>query len=365
MWITETPTGRYKCTERYTDPLTGRSKTVSVTIDRNTPQARNKAAQTLSDRISETLQDQSTDITLRKLCDLYLVAQEKTVKPSTYTRNKHAMTSLCRIIGKDVIVSRLTAGYVKARFLGTGEEPGRLNERLKRIRALLRWAYQNDMMDTDITGKLGNFHDIPHVDKIMNKYMSSAEYLKVISGMERKDYKLLTQFLVLSGLRYGEFAALEKKDVDLENRYIIVDKTYDSETKTITTTKTETSVRRVYVQDDLLPVCRQINVLMGERKLLYGCRSDGFFFDQRGRVMSYFVYAKYLRENTIKLIGREITPHTLRHTHASLMFEKGVPLDVISRRLGHKTSQITRNIYIHITEEMQKRDNDIIRNVHI
>lgn len=363
MWITETKTGKYKATERYTDPLTGRSKTVSVTMQTNTPQSRKKAAQALTGRISAILDSQSADIRLRKLCDLYLASQEKTVKPSTYTRNKHAMTGLCRIIGEDVIVSRLTAGYIKARFLETGEEPGTLNERLKRLRALFRWAYQNDLVETDITGKLSAFHDIPHADKIADKFMSADEYRRVIADMDRKDYALLTQFLVLSGLRYGECAALEKSDVDLDGRYITVSKTYDSETKTVTSAKTETSIRRVYIQDELLPVCQQINVLMGERKILHSCRSGLFFHDPHGQVISYFTYAKYLRNATREILNRQITPHTLRHTHASLMFEAGVPLDVISRRLGHKTSQITRNIYVHITEELRKRDNDQVRAV--
>lgn len=363
MWITQTPTGRYKCTERYTDPLTGRSKTVSVTIDRNTPQARNRAAQTLSDRISEVLRPQNTDITLRKLCDMYLITQVKTVKPSTHARNTYAMNALCRILGPDVIIDRLTAGYIKAKLLDTGEAPGKLNERIKRLRALLRWAYQNDFIETDITGKLSAFHDIPHADKISDKFMNVSEYHAVIEGMDRKDYALLTQFLVLSGLRYGECAALLKTDVDTAGRYIYVNKTYDSETYTVTDAKTENSIRKVYIQDALLPVCQQINVLMGERKMLYGCRSEVFFHDQRGRIVPYYTFAKYLRNATVAIIGRKITPHTLRHTHASLMFENGAPLDVISRRLGHKTTKITQDIYVHITEELQRRDNDAIREI--
>lgn len=362
MWITERG-GKYRAQERYTDPITGRSKTISVTMQTNTPQSRKRAATALSARLEGILSAQSTDITLRRLCDLYLTAQERTVKPSTYARNSYAMNSLCRIIGEDALVSRLTAGYIKARLLDTGEAPGTLNERIKRLKALLRWGYQNDLIESDMTGKLSVFHDIPHADKIADKFMTASEYHQVIESMDRNDYKLLTQFLVLSGLRYGECAALDKSDVDLSRRYITVSKTYDSETKTVTSAKTETSIRRVYIQDELLPVCQQINVLMGERKILHGCRSAAFFHDPHGRIISYYTYAKYLRTCTARTLGRQITPHTLRHTHASLMFEAGVPLDVISRRLGHKTSKVTRDIYVHITDELQRRDNDAIREI--
>lgn len=362
MWITERD-GKYRAQERYKDPITGRSKTLSVTMRTNSPQSRKKAAEALQTRLEGILNAQTADISLRRLCDLYLTTQKKTVKPSTLARNTYAMNSLCRIIGDDALISKLTAGYIKARLLETGEEPGTMNERIKRLRALLRWAYQNDFIEKDITGKLSVFHDVPHADKIAEKFMTAEEYHAVVDDMDRKDYALLTQFLVLSGLRYGETAALDKADVDIKGRYIHVNKTYDSETKTVTTAKTETSIRRVYIQDALLPICQQINVLMGERKILHGCRSDCFFHDQNGEIIPYFTYAKYLRASTVRTLGRQITPHTLRHTHASLMFEAGVPLEVISRRLGHKNSKVTRDIYVHITEELQRRDNDAIRGI--
>ena len=365
MWIEQTPSGKWKYIERYTDPLTGRQKRVSVTLDKNTAQAQKNASQVISERISKALDGQENKITLRRLGDLYLEAQKKTVKPSTYTRNKYAIDGLCRIIGDDVILERITAGYIKQKMLEEDEEAGTMNERIKRLKALLRWGYQNDLIDTDITGKLSLFHDVPHADKIADKFMTAFEYRNVIKGMERTDYKLLTQFLVLSGLRYGEAAALDKSDVDTESRYIHISKTYESETKTVTTAKTETSVREVYIQQELLPICRQINVLMGERKVLHRCRSSKFFHDQKGEIISYFTFAKYLRTVTRAVIGREITPHTLRHTHASLMFEHGVPLDVISRRLGHKSSKITRDIYVHITEELKRRDAAAIDSVSI
>ena len=61
----------------------------------------------------------------------------------------------------------------------------------------------------------------------------------------------------------------------------------------------------------------------------------------------------------------EITAHVLRHTHVALMAEQLVPLEVISRRIGHADSKVTREIYFHITKKMRERDNQLIRNVKI
>lgn len=365
MWITKLSSGKYKATERYTDPLTDRQRTVSVTMDRNTAQSRKIASEALQERISEALSDPETTITLRKLSDLYLMHQKMTVKPSTISRNTYAVDGLCRILGPDTIVDRMTAGYIRKKLLETGEAPGTLNERLKRLKALLRWGYQNDMIEHDLTGKLSVFHDTPHKDKIANKFLSSQEYSSVLKAMDRKDYRLLTQFLVLSGLRYGEAVALDRDDVDLKNRQIHVTKTYDSNNKVLTTAKTYSSIRDVYIQDELLPVCRQINNLMNERQMLHGFRSSAFVFDPHGNRIAYFTYAKYLRTVSAAEIGRTVTPHSLRHTHASLMFEKCVPMDVISRRLGHESSRITREIYVHVTQALREQDAELIRSIKL
>ena len=73
--------------------------------------------------------------------------------------------------------------------------------------------------------------------------------------------------------------------------------------------------------------------------------------------MNYYTYNKYLKENALKAIGRSITAHTLRHTHASLLLAKGIDVDTISRRLGHEDSRITKEIYLHVTKDLKELDN--------
>lgn len=74
------------------------------------------------------------------------------------------------------------------------------------------------------------------------------------------------------------------------------------------------------------------------------------FSNDDGTHISFYTYNKYLHENSLSALHRAITPHTLRHTHASLLMEQGIGIDAISRRLGHEDSKITREIYLHVTE---------------
>ena len=53
-----------------------------------------------------------------------------------------------------------------------------------------------------------------------------------------------------------------------------------------------------------------------------------------------------------KLKYKPFTFHSLRHTHASILCEKHLDLKYIQKRLGHKNTSVTLDIYIHVTENM-------------
>ena len=55
-------------------------------------------------------------------------------------------------------------------------------------------------------------------------------------------------------------------------------------------------------------------------------------------------------------LNTNLTPHSLRHTHTSLMAEAEVSLEQIMHRLGHSNDSITRNIYLHITKPRKKEN---------
>lgn len=364
MWVEETKNGKYKFIERYTDYMTGKIKRVSVVLDKNTAQSRKTAQRTLDAKIDAVYSSQSNrkEISLKTLVNAYLADQKQTVKQSTYTRNHFACNTLMEILGEDVLVSRLNAKYIRSALLATGKAPGTLNEHLVRLKALLRWGYHNDFLsDISFLDKVDSFKDVPHKVKIQDKYLETNELKILLDGMQDESWKLLTQFLVLSGLRIGELAALKEEDVDLKNKVIHVNKTYDAVNNVVTTPKTLSSIRDVFLQDDLKLVCKQIRLCMLRQGIKYGYGKSNLFFQHTdGGYMHYYSYNKYLRENSERLLGRKITVHALRHTHASLLMENGVNIDTISRRLGHENSQITKEIYLHVTEKLKEKDNEQI-----
>ncbi len=368
MWSEKLANGKVRYVERYEDFMTGEERKVSVTFDKDTAANRKTALQALNYKIAE--QDKETpaeDVTLGYLIKEYRKDQKVTVKPSTYTRNYHTCETFKTIFGKDTLVRRLTARLVRSKLIGTGKDAGTLNEYLKRLKALIRWGYRNDLVeDISWLGKLDLFKDTPHRTKIQDKYLEKSELKALLAAMDNTKWRLLTEFFALSGLRFGEAAALLLSDVDLKNRTISITKGYDSVNKITTAMpKTEASIRDIYIQDELLVLCKKIRKYFGECQIYLQYRTKLFFADERGKNLSLYAYDKYLKDKAAEILGKKITAHALRHTHASLLMEQGVQIDAISRRLGHENSRVTREIYLHVTAVLTKQDNDQLKNIKL
>lgn len=361
MWIA-THNGKQRLEERVTDPVTGKQRIVSVVLKKNTATCRKEAEIKLRAKINSSKPSQM------KLSDLFaknIVEQERTLKLSTVSRNRMTYGTLTKILD-DPYVNKLTAGYIRERLLSTGRSATTINEWMSRLKTVLRWAYRNDIIsDYSVIEKLVPLkEEKSHREKIKDKFLDTDELNKLLPELMIPRWRLLTQFMVLSGLRFGEVAALDVSDVD--DSYIHVTKTLSPIQRVITSPKTMDSIRDVYIQPELAECISSIRIAMQEQADNYGYVSDYFFSDPDGERIDYAAYNNYLKENAERVLGRKhITTHVLRHTHTSLLAGQGIPLDVISRRLGHHDSQITKDVYLHVTKSRKNLDDDIMSNVQI
>lgn len=375
MWVKEVPsTGKIRYCERYTDYLTGKRKDVSVTFDKDTARNRKEAQRILNEKIREKQNPLTKEFTLHELIVEYRKDLELSVKASTFRRNGFAVQAAEDLIGKDVLVSRLTPRIIKTRFLKSGKPPKTLNGYLKRLKGVLFWAYRNDLID-DLNGidKMERFQD-PSEKKNKTKpkstkklkYMERAELITLLNGLTNEQHKLMTRFLALSGMRSGELIALHKEDIDLENHVIHICRTYDPNNEIETTTKTADSEDDLFIQPELEACIREINSFMLQRQLRHGLKKQELFmFTEKGKHIPYYTFNKYLKENTERIIGKALTTHSLRHTHASLLFEMGFTVQEVQDRLRHADERITREIYIHVTQRLKEKYNDHLQNTKI
>lgn len=354
MWIS-----RGYLIEYYKDPNTGIRKRISVKLSSDSEKAKQGAIKRLTDKLNH-IEDKK--ILLSECVALWLKECQRSIKPSTFRKYRITFDSIMKIIG-DGYIDRITAGYVRQKLIESGEENRTLNGYLKVFKTFWRWAYRNDFVKSpEVADKLQAFQDTPKRERIQDKYLEPEELNKLLDTMTEKRWKLVTEFLALSGLRVGELASLTRSDITKD--YIHVSKTYDANNKVVTSAKTYTSKRDVYIQDELKDCIARINDYMKWQAEVCGYKSILFFPDNDGGYMQYYTYRKYLSENAVKAIGRPITPHTLRHTHASILFARGMDLQAVSERLGHSDSKITKEIYLHKLQELKEKENRQLDKIH-
>lgn len=341
--------GKIKYTERYKD-ANGKYKTVSITFPKDTAHNRKEAQKLLNFRINNLSKEKTHGITIEEAAEAYQSYQKAHVRESTYRRNKIALNAIIRYF-EGIRLNDITAAFVRDHL--PDDTPELFNENLKRFKAFIRWCYDSDLIDeVDFLTKLKPLKTA-YKEKISEKYLEKDELRILADSMEKDEYRLLTLFLALTGLRIGEVLALVNADVDIINRNIHVNKTYNLQMrKVLPFTKTEASTRDIYIQGELLPIVEQMQAIHPKKQKEF-------------IRVEYAAYRKYMRLRSERLLKRRITPHALRHTMTSLFAAEGIPLEVISRRLGHSDSEITKAVYFHVTEGLKDRDARLIERVKI
>lgn len=355
MWI-------YKgyAQERVTMPDTGLSKVVSVKIKGNGKKAEQEAFKRLQDKINNIAVQR---LLFSEAISLYLQEIEKTLKPSSVRKARIELGSIIKITG-DAYLDSISAGFIRRKFLQSGRENRTLNGFLKIFKTFWLWAYRNDLVSSrEVFDKLTPFQDIPKKERIQDKYLETDELAALLDSMKEKRWLLVTKFLVLSGLRVGEFIALD--DTDVWGKSIRVSKTYDSNNKLITSAKTFDSKREVFIQSELREVINDIQEYKRWQAEVFGYSSEVFFPDADGGRLHYEAYLKYLKETAENVLNKRVSPHTLRHTHCSMLAAAGVPLESISARLGHSDSRITKEIYLHRLKELKEKENRQLDAIHL
>jgi integrase len=125
--------------------------------------------------------------------------------------------------------------------------------------------------------------------------------------------------------------------------------------------KTKTSRRTIDI-DPLLVAelekhrARQNVVRMEHRKTYHDA---GFIFARLDAVHGYPFTRHAIERRMYRLlrlseIKKKLSPHSLRHTHTSLLAEIKVSLEAIMKRLGHKDDRMTRLVYLHVTRTVQR-----------
>lgn len=164
----------------------------------------------------------------------------------------------------------------------------------------------------------------------------------------RSKFLDIAQFIVYTGLRVGEACALTWGDIDFDNNTITINKSYSSVTKKNTTTKTKSGVRTI----PLFEKAKDVLLTMEKGKLNQHIFKE---IDSNSFSTTFRAICKSLNINS--------SPHSLRHTFASKCYEMGIDPKVVQGWLGHKSVNVTLDIYTQISQEKEQQQIQKINNL--
>jgi integrase len=196
--------------------------------------------------------------------------------------------------------------------------------------------------------------EIPHPSREQIEVWNREERARFVTGIEGSNLEVPVKLALATGLRRGEQAALRWTDFDLDQGIIHVSRSRTSVRDRVveTTPKSATSRRRVSVSPEV------VTMLKTHRRSFPF--SEYAFVDLLGDPVNPKHWSRDFYTAARKLgmpkASRERPTlvanwHALRHCHAQALLEAGVPLEVVSRRLGHASFNITHTIYQHWSKE--------------
>lgn len=255
------------------------------------------------------------------------------------------------------------------------KEENKSSETIKMINKVLSGALRQAKKEQYVLQNSCEFITLPKpINKSEIQVFSIDEQIEFIKSIENDRDRCLYNLALGAGLRLGELLGLKWDDIDFEKgelnvkrtikRVKVFDESSKNKTKIIEQApKTKYSRRTVPLPSKIIKeLLRHKNMTNKERLKageIYEDRNLVFPNELGGVIDARNITKRYKRA----LKRADITYrkfHALRHTYATRLFEKGVPLKTIQVLMGHSSMDITANIYTHVVIGEKRRAVEVL-----
>lgn len=219
------------------------------------------------------------------------------------------------------------------------------------LRGSILDAVDDGLLDRDPTRKV----IIKGVNTIKKKikYLDQFELHKLIDDLNLGSSISWDWFILLvakTGLRFSEALGVTPADFDFNKQTLTVNKTWDyKEGEGFMPTKNKSSMRKVQLDWQLIvQFSALVKALPADEPIFVKGKTYNSTVND--------ILARHCRRVGIP----EISIHGLRHTHASLLLFAGVSIASVAQRLGHSNITTTQKTYLHIIQELENKDVDLV-----
>lgn len=181
---------------------------------------------------------------------------------------------------------------------------------------------------------------MPEVDNQRTRYLTEAEAKTLLAKLQERDTRdwLMSLLSLQCGLRFGEIAKLEVRDLDFENNTIFIRQSKNGRSRFAFMTQ---SIKNAL--QDWLADCTT--------SLVFPCKNGTVLFDV-GRSFHKVVDEMKLNQGVTEIRDRFVF-HCLRHTFASFLAKNGYGQAIIAELMGHRSLEMTQR-YTHLMPDTKR-----------
>jgi integrase len=186
------------------------------------------------------------------------------------------------------------------------------------------------------------------------KYLNQFELHLLLNDLDlggEINWDWLILLIAKTGMRFSEALALTPADFDFSHQQLSINKTWNYKGDGgFLPTKNKSSVRKIQID---------WQTVIQFSELVKKYKTDQPIFIGESKVYNSTVNDILARH--CNAVGVPvISIHGLRHTHASLLLFAGVSIASVARRLGHSSMTTTQKTYLHIIQELENQDVDLV-----
>lgn len=228
------------------------------------------------------------------------------------------------------------------------------------------WLTKNPVIFTKINVNIGKQYKVVTEKEIFSLSESKVflNCLKTLPINKRMPFEIM----LLTGLRRAEMCGLRWADIDLDNKvlHVVRNRAYSASCGVYEKPpKTRASIRDVPLIDSLIADLKEYMDWFRQADPKFDNKLNEYYLaanDERQPIhpCSLRPTLKGIEEKN-KL--KNVTCHGLRHTYCSLLLSQGVPIQTVSKYMGHSDSTVTLKVYSHFVPDTQGKFITALNNI--
>ena len=307
----------------------------------------------------------------------WLLSVKNTIEENTYDSYKVIVNKICDYFeDKNILLNDLKPVEIQNFYthLYSKELTGNTVLHYHNvIRKALQTALKLDLILSNPADRV----ERPKKEQFIGSFYSQSELNTLFTFIKNDPLKIVIYLTSFYGLRRSEVLGLKWEAFNFEDKTITIKhkaiETRKDNKRVILLkdkTKNQSSYRTLPLVDDIIVLLQEHKKQIDENRKLCGNSYnkkylDYICVDSMGKLFrpEYVTDHFTLIMNKNKDVLRKIRFHDLRHSCASLLLAKGIPMKEIQDWLGHSTYSTTANIYAHLEKDTKNKSANVLSNV--